>query len=144
MLKNKLTPTTTSTPQPPAHPNISKAALAAIRCSHGHRPPLKTQLLIWSGHIYTGPSVSFPSPSPRLVQPGGEGDPGDNRRGGPGHGWAVLGARVQALPSVPPHCALLLSLLLVDGTDSLRGFFFFPPLKIKKRFMSWSRASKNE
>lgn len=41
MLKNKLTPTTTSTPQPPAHPNISKAALAAIRCSHGHRPPSK-------------------------------------------------------------------------------------------------------
>lgn len=44
------------------------------------------------------------------------------------------------------RCVVTLSLLLVDGTNSLHvgGFFLFPSLKIKKQFMSWSRASKNE
>lgn len=73
--------------------------------------------------------------------PGGGEDPGHNRGDGSGQAWATpQGHGAGARPARPRIVTSF------GGWDQLPTFiiFFFPPLKIKKRFMSWSGASKNE
>lgn len=130
-----------------------EVALTAVQYSYGAIPSQnQTSHLVRSRVNRTSPCrtlcVRFTNPIPLLGTTGR--DPRVREvEGTPATTAAVAGVRAESRRRVTVQAltrrVLTLSLLSVDGTDSLRlFFFFFPPLKIKKRFMSWSRASKNE
>lgn len=89
--------------------------------------------------ISAGPFVY--SQTPPIVWHKQRGMWGTVAEGPLGHGRAVLGEG--AVFAHRGHTPCSVPINSVAGWDWLPTFFF-PPLKIKKQFMSWSRASKNE
>lgn len=136
MLKNKQTPTTTtSTLQPPAHPNISKAALAAIRCSHGHRPPSKPNFSF--GLVTSTPAPLCPSQTrPPLGRTRRRRGPWWQLQWWPGSRLSRAGGEGAGAPQrVPALCSAPVT--SVGGWDWLPTCFFFFFLPWKSKSGSW-------
>lgn len=136
------------TGSPPKHIGHAKL-LPQSFSSHTDPRLLKTQLFTGSGHVEMEQILATTLYTHHKRRPitwhGGEGDPSVQKVERNPATATPAEPRQRVAVQVLAWRVLTLSLLSVDGTNTLHLFFFFsPPLKIKKQFMSWSRASKNE